>query len=111
ALALPQRLLIGDREVLARPDIRFLEVRLRLEPLQTELLLGFEASRLLHEPALNSGELSGEAPLGPGDADEPACASLQVVSFKSCRSLRHCALVSPLGLLLLGLPCDRGGKR
>src|SRR6266542_3372756 len=95
ALARLQRLQVGDGQVLTRPDVRLLQVGLRLDALQAELLFGFEASYLLHAPALNSGERRGQTALSASDADDLARASLQIVSFKPRRGSRHLALVLP----------------
>src|SRR5262245_29177919 len=106
ALARLQRLQVGDGQVLTRPDVRFLQVCLRLDALQAELLLGFEASYLLHASAFNPGKRRGQTALSARDADDLTRASLQIVSFKPRRSSRHLALVVPLRLLLISLPRD-----
>src|SRR5215813_154977 len=106
ALSRLQRLQVGDGQVLTRPDVRLLQVCLRLDALQAELLLGFKALYLLHAPPFNSGERRGQTALGPSDADDLTRASLQVVSFKTRRSPCHLALVVPLCLRLLRLSRD-----
>src|SRR6266508_1775038 len=107
ALARLQRLQVGDGQVLTRPDVRLLQVGLRLDALQAELLFGFEASYLLHAPALNSGERRGQTALSASDADDLARASRQIVSFKARRASRHLASVFPPPLPLPPLPCAR----
>src|SRR5262245_37519590 len=106
ALSRLQRLQVVGGQVLTRTAVRLLHVFLRLDALQTVLLLGFEASYLLHASAFNPGERRGQPALSARDADDLTRASLQIVSFKPCRSSRHLALVVPLRLLLLSLPRD-----
>src|SRR5262245_59576848 len=106
AFASLQRLQVGDGQVFTRPDIRLLQVCLRLKSLQAELLLGFEASYLLHAPAFNSGERRGQTALSASDAYNLTRTSLKIISFEPRRSSRHLTLVMPLRLPLLSLPCN-----
>jgi hypothetical protein len=76
AFASLQSLQVGDGQILTCPDVRLLQVGLRFDPLQAELLLGFEASYLLYAPAFNSGERCGQTALSARDADDLTRASL-----------------------------------